>query len=80
MTLRSLLGVVGVAGYLAFVAHATAHNQCPAREMGACARVHALMMRARPPAPMTIAAAPMRAAADPDETAPLRLAAAPARR
>lgn len=80
MTLRSMLGVVAVAGYLAFVGHTTLHTQCPAREMGACARVHELVMRARPPAPVAIAAVPMRGGAAVDEAAPLRLAAAPVRR
>ena len=42
---RTAIGVAAVAGYLAFLTHATAGAQCPARELGPCARVHAMLAR-----------------------------------
>jgi hypothetical protein len=35
-------------------------NQGPASALGACARVHLAMMRSHPPAPLALAAMPMR--------------------
>lgn len=82
MTFRGSLGLLALAGYLAFVAHATARTQCPARELGACARVHALLMRGRAPEPMQMVAAPMSGRTETDRETPalVRLAALPAGR
>jgi hypothetical protein len=77
VTVRGIAAAAGVAAYLAFVAHAAARNQCPARELGACARVHALMTQAHVPAPPVLAAAPMSAPRASDAAvAPLRVARA----
>jgi hypothetical protein len=76
-----VLGVV--VGYLAFVAHTTTGTQCPRSQVGPCARVHALFTGARAPEPpLVTVAAPMRGRGGSahEREAPLRLAAAPARR
>ena len=49
---RILVGLAVVAGYLAFLTHATAGAQCPARELGPCARVHAMLARRFTPEPV----------------------------
>lgn len=54
-------------GFVAVVVHDSVANQCPASALGACARVHADLMRPRtPPAgsTLTLAAPPMRAASE----------------
>jgi hypothetical protein len=64
-----------VAGYFGFVAHTTAGTQCPVRELGPCARVHALLLGPpRPAATLPTIVSPMRARAA--GAAPLRLASA----
>jgi len=63
MRIRSVLGAVLWAGFVAVVVHASAANQCPASALGACARVHLELMRPRSVAPI-LAAEPMRAPAD----------------
>ena len=50
---RILVGLALVAGYLGFLTHATAGAQCPARELGPCARVHAMLARRFTPEPVT---------------------------
>ena len=68
MRARNLVGAVLVAGFVGIVVEAAAMNQCPASELGACARIHLELMRPRtaPPAiapvSLMVAAAPMRAA------------------
>jgi hypothetical protein len=80
MRARSVLGVAGLVGYLAFLTHATAASRCPARELGACARVHAMLARRFVPEPATTAAVPMTARASAAVDALLaRSAHAPAR-
>jgi hypothetical protein len=78
MSVRTAAGLLVVAGYLGFVAHTTAGTQCPVRELGPCARVHALLLG--PPRPATTLptiASPMRAR---DAAAlPLRVASAATR-
>ena len=74
MTVRSWITVALVAAFVGVLAHTTAATQCPAREQGACAKVHALMLggsRAR----LQVAAivAPMTAHA---AEAPLQVASA----
>jgi hypothetical protein len=60
MRIRRLAGLAAAGAYLGLLAQATAGGaQCPASELGPCARVHQLMVRARPPA-APMAAAPMR--------------------
>jgi hypothetical protein len=62
MRMRRLAGLVVALGFVGIVVHAAAASQCPAREPGACARVHAMLMQ-RPALPATIdlATQPMRA-------------------
>ena len=76
MTRRSWLAVPMVVGFLAVLAHTTAATQCPAREQGACAKVHALMLKPpRVAEPVTVIAAPMPGHATDDAFArPLELA------
>jgi hypothetical protein len=45
---RTVVALGLVAGYLAFLTHATAGARCPARELGPCARVHAMLARRVP--------------------------------
>ena len=47
-------------GFVALVVHAAAAAQCPAREMGACARVHAMLMQRPAPVTVELATQPMR--------------------
>ncbi len=64
MRARNLVGAVCVAGFVGIVVEAAAVNQCPASELGACARLHLAMMRPRtvaPPIAPIVAAVPMRA-------------------
>ena len=72
--IRTIVGLAAVAVFGLVLAHSTAALQCPAREPGACAKVHALMTatRARVTEP-ALAAAPMRA---PNDAHGLLLAAA----
>jgi hypothetical protein len=49
-----------VVGFIGFVVEAAATNQCPASELGACARIHLEMMRPRSVAPAQLVAVPMR--------------------
>jgi hypothetical protein len=61
MRIRRLAGAMLTAGFVALVIHAAAASQCPAREMGACARVHAMLMQQpAPPATVELATEPMR--------------------
>lgn len=78
---RTVVGLAVVAGYLAFLTHATAGAQCPARELGACARVHAMLARRFTPEPVTPPIAhPMTARTADDAGAfAARLMVAPAR-
>ena len=46
------------------VVQAATVSQCPVRGEGACARVHEMLMRPRPTAPVTFTATPMRAAVE----------------
>jgi len=68
MRARKLVGAVLVAGFVGIVVEAAAMNQCPASQLGACARIHLEIMRPRtaPPAiaspALLVAAVPMRAA------------------
>jgi hypothetical protein len=64
---RILVGLAIAGGYLGFLTHATAGAQCPARELGPCARVHAMLARRFVPEPATVVQ-PMtaRTAADAD--------------
>jgi len=62
MSVRTAAGILLVAGYLGFVAHTTAGTQCPMRELGPCARVHALLLGPpRPATTLATIASPMRA-------------------
>lgn len=64
MPIRRLAGMMLTAGFVALVIHAAAASQCPARESGACARVHAMLTQrpALPPANVELATEPMRGA------------------
>jgi hypothetical protein len=59
MVTRRVVGAAIAAGFVGFVVQAAAANQCPARDLGACARVHLQMMRPRPIEPAVPVAAPM---------------------
>ncbi len=48
---RAVIGLAVAAGFVGFVAHTAAATQCPMRELGACAKVHMLLTRARAPEP-----------------------------
>ena len=77
MSVRTAAGLLLVAGYLGFVVHTTAGTQCPVRELGPCARVHALLLGPRPATTLATIASPMRAR---DAGAqPLRVASAATR-
>jgi hypothetical protein len=60
---RRIAGWTVAVAFATIVVHASAANQCPAGAMGACARVHAELMRPRS-VPVTLAAPPMRAASE----------------
>ena len=60
MTCRTLVGLGLVVGFVGVVVEAAANNQCPASELGACARIHLEMMRPRSGAPTQLVALPMR--------------------
>jgi hypothetical protein len=64
MRVRSIVGAVLVAGFCGFVVQASVANQCPASELGACARLHLELMRPRSVAPVVLVAQPMRAVTD----------------
>ena len=49
---RAVIGLAVAAGFVGFVAHTAAATQCPMRELGACAKVHVLLTRARAPEPV----------------------------
>ncbi len=55
------MGLAAAAAYVAVVVHATAGVQCPARQLGPCAKVHAMLMTARSGGTQPLLAAPMRA-------------------
>ncbi len=62
---RRLVWVALAAVFVGIVVHGAGANQCPATELGACARLHAEFMR--PPrtlAPIVLVAPPMRATTD----------------
>ena len=64
--IRRLAGVMLAAGFVALVVHAAAATQCPAREPGACARVHALMLhRSAAASVVELATQPMRGTGGP---------------
>jgi hypothetical protein len=74
---RTMVALGGAAVYVALLAHTTGAVQCPAREPGACAKIHAQMMATRfRPADPLLAAVPMRA---PTGAPPMLLAAVTAR-
>lgn len=50
------------ASFIALVVHVAAASQCPAREPGACARVHAMLMHPPAVGPVVLATRPMRGA------------------
>ena len=52
------------AGFVVFVVHVSAANQCPASALGACARLHLQLMHSRTAAPVELVAQPMRAATE----------------
>jgi hypothetical protein len=63
MRMRSIVSAALAAGFVAAVVHAAGVSQCPARELGACAKMHLALMR--PPAaaiPLVVVAEPMRTA------------------
>jgi hypothetical protein len=60
MRIRRLAGLVLAASFVALVVQVAAASQCPAREPGACARVHAMLMRPPAQAPVVLATEPMR--------------------
>jgi len=60
MRFRTLVGLALVVGFVGVVVEAAANNQCPASELGACARIHLEMMRPRSGAPTQLVAVPMR--------------------
>jgi len=64
MRVRQLVGAALAAGFLAIVVRASAANQCPATQLGACARLHLELMRPRSVTPVLLVAQPMRAAAE----------------
>jgi hypothetical protein len=64
MRMRRIVGSALVAGFVALVVHASAANQCPASQLGACARLHEQFMRPVPAAPLALVAAPMRGVSD----------------
>jgi hypothetical protein len=64
MRVRQLVGAALAAGFLAIVVCASAANQCPATQLGACARLHLELMRPRSITPVLLVAQPMRAAAE----------------
>jgi hypothetical protein len=76
MSVRRCFGLVAAVVYVGVLAAATAGTQCPVGDVGGCAKVHALMLRARPP--VVIRALPMRAAREPGPhaVAPVRMASA----
>lgn len=61
MGIRQVVGAAFAAGFVVVVVHASAANQCPASELGACARLHLALMRSRAVTPMELVARPMRA-------------------
>jgi hypothetical protein len=62
MRARTLIGAVLTGIFVAVVAvQAATVSQCPVRGEGACARVHAMLMRPPSFAAATLAATPMRA-------------------
>ena len=73
MRMRTVAGLLLFAGWIGVLAHTSAATRCPARALGPCAQVHALMLRARPPLALRLAAAPMKSTAQ----LPLRIAALP---
>jgi hypothetical protein len=65
MRMRSIWGGALGTAFVAVVVHAATANQCPARELGACAKMHLALMRPPPAAsPLVLAAEPMRAGAE----------------
>jgi hypothetical protein len=67
MRARNLVWTISVAGFVGIVVEAAATNQCPASQLGACARIHLEIMRPRtappPISPVSsiMATVPMRA-------------------
>ena len=61
MRVRQWVGAVLGAAFVAFVVHVSAANQCPASELGACARLHATFMKARALPVLELVTRPMRA-------------------
>lgn len=64
MNARRIVGIVLAVGFVGVVVQSSAANQCPASELGACARIHLELMHRRPLAPVMLVAEPMRAATD----------------
>jgi hypothetical protein len=65
MRMRRFAGMMLAAGFVVLVVHTAAATQCPAREPGACARVHAMLMQRPAVGPFALATEPMRAAGEP---------------
>lgn len=61
MRVRHWVGAAFAAAFVAFVVHVSAANQCPASELGACARLHAAFMKGRALPALELVARPMRA-------------------
>ncbi len=62
MRVRRWFGFAVAAAYVGVLAYVTEGAQCPVDPESGCAKVHALMLAARPPvAPPPMLAAPMRA-------------------
>ena len=61
MRVRHWVGAALAAAFVAFVVHVSAANQCPASELGACARLHATFMKARSFPALELVTRPMRA-------------------
>src|SRR3954453_2271078 len=75
MVVRSWITAAMIAGFVGVLAHTTAATQCPAREEGACAKVHALMLRRSHPV-MQVASVVPPMPAHAAEAAPLQVASA----
>jgi len=62
--MRRIVGGLLVAGFVTLVVHVSAANQCPASQLGACARLHQQFMQPPSAVPLALVASPMRGAAD----------------
>jgi hypothetical protein len=62
MRTRRLIGMTLAGSFVATVVWASFGQQCPASQLGACARIHLELMRPRAAVGVVLAAEPMRAA------------------